>query len=122
MVEDPGNKVEIRDFKIPRHERQRERQKNNYIGFARASHLFVHFFSSFSTTTMWTENACTFPGITLAPSNHLISNKREWNNCFIKKGKKYPEFLPTLFVKTTNFQLVLVLSRRVQLPYLENLL
>ena len=33
--------------------------------------------------------------------NHLISNKREWNNCFIKTRTKYREFL---FVKTTVFQ------------------
>ena len=38
--------------------------------------------------------------------NHLISKKREWNNCFIKKPTKYREFFPTLFVKTTDFQLV----------------
>ena len=38
--------------------------------------------------------------------NHLISNKREWNNCFIKTPTKYREFFPTLFVKTTDFQLV----------------
>ena len=36
--------------------------------------------------------------------NHLMSNKYEWNNCFIKKPTKYPEFFPTLFVKTTDFQ------------------
>ena len=38
--------------------------------------------------------------------NHLISNKREWNNCFIKTLTKYREFFPTLFVETTDFQLV----------------
>ena len=39
--------------------------------------------------------------------NHLISNKREWNNCFIKNAHKYREFFPTFFVKTADFQLVL---------------
>jgi len=38
--------------------------------------------------------------------NHLISNKHKWNNCFIKDTAKYREFFLTLFVKTTNFQLV----------------
>ena len=33
---------------------------------------------------------------------------------------KYREFLPTLFVKTTDFQLIFKLSRRVQLPPLES--
>ena len=37
--------------------------------------------------------------------NHLISNKREWNNCFIKNAHKiYREFFATLFVKTTDFK------------------
>ena len=40
--------------------------------------------------------------------NHLISNKREWNNCFIKNAHKVlQKFFPTIFVKTTDFQLVL---------------
>ena len=35
------------------------------------------------------------------------SNKREWNNCFIKTAPtKYREFFQTLFVKTTDFQIV----------------
>ena len=38
--------------------------------------------------------------------NHLRSNKYEWNNIFIKTPTKYREFFPTLFVKTTEFQLV----------------
>ena len=37
-------------------------------------------------------------------NNDLISNKREWNNCFIKKN--ISRIFPTLFVKTTDFQLV----------------
>ena len=48
----------IRDFKIPRRGRQRERQKNNRFykqnnNFARASRFFVHFFARFCTTTTW---------------------------------------------------------------------
>ena len=39
-------------------------------------------------------------------NNHLISNKREWNNCFIKNAHKISRFFPTLFVKTIDFQLV----------------
>ena len=36
-----------------------------------------------------------------------ISNKHEWDNCFIKNAqKKCQEFFPTLFVKATDFQLV----------------
>ena len=40
--------------------------------------------------------------------NHLIPNKRVWNNnyCFIKNAHKILRILPTLFVKTTDFQLV----------------
>ena len=38
--------------------------------------------------------------------NHLISNKREWNNCFIKNAHKISRFFPTLFVKATDFPLV----------------
>ena len=34
---------------------------------------------------------------------------------------KYREFFPTLFVKTTDFQLIFNLSRRVQLPPLESM-
>ena len=44
--------------------------------------------------------------------NHLISNKRERNNCFIKNAHKK---------KLPVFSLFLILSRRVQLPYLENM-
>ena len=38
----------------------------------------------------------------------------------LKTPTKCREFFPTLFVKTTDFQLVFYLSRRVQLPYLES--
>ena len=44
----------------------------------------------------------------------IISNKREWNNCFVPT--KCREFFPTVFVKTTDFSLFSILSRRVQLP------
>ena len=43
--------------------------------------------------------------------NHLISNKRQWNNCLLKMPSKYREFFPTLFVKTTDFQLVFNLEQ-----------
>ena len=41
------------------------------------------------------------------------------NVVLYKTSTKYGKFFPTLFVKTTDFQLVLflILSRRVQLPY-----
>jgi len=39
----------------------------------------------------------------------------------LKTPTKYREFFHTLFVKTTDFQLGLILSRRVQLPYLESM-
>ena len=45
--------------------------------------------------------------------NHLISNKREWNNCFIKNAHKISWNLPTLFVETTDFQLVFEQKRTV---------
>jgi len=38
--------------------------------------------------------------------NHLISNKREWNNCFNKNAHKIPRILPDFICKTTDFQLV----------------
>ena len=43
----------MRDFKIQRHGRQQERQKNNRFdkqnnNFARASRFFVHFFARFA--------------------------------------------------------------------------
>ena len=39
----------------------------------------------------------------------------------LKTPTKYREFFPTSFVKTTDFQLVFIFSRRVQLPYLESM-
>ena len=38
--------------------------------------------------------------------NHLISNKHEGNNCFIKNPNKISRILPDFICKTTNFQLV----------------
>ena len=35
--------------------------------------------------------------------NHLISNKREWNNCFIKKAHKISRILPVLICKNNRF-------------------
>ena len=47
------NTITIRDFKIQRRQRQRQRPKNNRFykqndNFARASHFFVHFFLVFA--------------------------------------------------------------------------
>ena len=53
--------------------------------------------------------------------NHLISNKCMRNNCFIKNLTNYRKFFLTFFVKTTDFQLVFILSRHMQLPYLESM-
>ena len=39
--------------------------------------------------------------------NHLISNKREGNNCFNKNAYKISRILPDFFAKTTDFQLIL---------------
>ena len=57
---DDGNRgsENIRDFKIQRRGRQRERQKNNRFkkqnnNFARASHLFCTFLSRLCTTATW---------------------------------------------------------------------
>ena len=38
--------------------------------------------------------------------NHLISNKHDCDNCFIKNAHKIAKFFPALFVKTTDFQFV----------------
>ena len=58
--------------------------------------------------------------------NHLISNKREWNNCFIKNAHKISTILPDFICKKkkkkTIFSLFLIMSRRVQLPYLESII
>ena len=51
-------------------------------------------FNNYSTSAHWIWSGY----------NHLISNKPEWNNCFIKTPTNYREFSPTSFVKTTNFQ------------------
>ena len=54
--------------------------------------------------------------------NHLISNKREWNNCFIAKAYKISRILPDFICKNNRFVAFLkILSRRVQLPYLESM-
>jgi len=39
----------------------------------------------------------------------------------LKTPTKYGEFFPTLFVERTFFSLFLVLSRCIQLPYLEGM-
>ena len=49
--------------------------------------------------------------------NHLISNKREWNNCFIKNAHKISRILSDFFGKNNRFSgcfFFLILSRRVQ--------
>ena len=38
--------------------------------------------------------------------NHRISNKHDWNIGFTKNAHKMSRFFPTLFVKSTDFQLV----------------
>ena len=35
--------------------------------------------------------------------NHLISNKREWNNCFIKNAQKILRILPDCICKNNRF-------------------
>ena len=35
--------------------------------------------------------------------NHLISNKREWNNCFIKNAHKISRILPDFICKNNRF-------------------
>ena len=49
--------------------------------------------------------------------NHLIASKREWNNCFIKNAHKTSRILPDFICKNNR----LILSRRVQSPYLESM-
>ena len=59
--------------------------------------------SLFSTSARSAELAFT----RLVSYNHLISNKREWNNCFIKNAHEISRILPDIiFVKTKDFQLV----------------
>ena len=61
-----------------------------------------------------------------------INNKLEKSNLIndyalnnepvpLKTPTKYREFFHALFVETTDFQLGLILSRRIQLPYLESM-
>ena len=45
--------------------------------------------------------------------DQLISNKREWNDCFIKNAQKISRILADFICKNDRFQLVLILSRRV---------
>ena len=35
--------------------------------------------------------------------NHLVSNKREWNNCFIKNARKISRILPDFICKNNRF-------------------
>ena len=35
--------------------------------------------------------------------NHLISNRREWNNCFIKNAHKISQILPDFMCKNNRF-------------------
>ena len=59
--------------------------------------------SPLSTSARSTELAFT----RLVSYNHLISNKHEWNNCFIKNAHEISRILPDIiFVKTKDFQLV----------------
>ena len=53
-------------------------------------------FNNYSTSTLWIW-VC---------YNHLISNKREWNNCFIKDAHKISRILPDFICKTADIQLV----------------
>ena len=47
--------------------------------------------------------------------NHLMSNKREWNNCFIKNAHKISRILPDFICKNQPiFSLFLILSGRRQ--------
>ena len=61
-----------------------------------------------------------------------INNKLEKSNLIndhalnsepvpLKTPTKYRQFFHALFVETTDFQLGLILSRRVQLPYWESM-
>ena len=49
--------------------------------------------------------------------NHLIFNKREWNNCFIKNTHEISRILPDFLyhlLQQPIFSLFLILSRRVR--------
>ena len=52
---------------------------------------------------------------------HLISNKREWNNWFIKNAHKISNSSELICKKTPIFSLFLILRRHAQLPYLESM-
>ena len=60
--------------------------------------------------------------------NHLISNKREWNNCFIKlkTPTRYRQFFPTLFVNKkknkNDFQLVFNYEQTRTVTILESII
>ena len=49
--------------------------------------------SNYFTSVRWT----------LVGYNHLISNKREWNNCFIKNAPKISRILPDFICKNNRF-------------------
>ena len=70
-------------------------------------------FNNYSTSARW-----------IVDYNHLISNKREWNNCLIKNTNEIsricPDFLYHL-LRQPIFSLFLILSRRLQLPYSESM-
>ena len=51
--------------------------------------------------------------------NHFISNKCDWNNCFIKKAHEISRILPDLICKNNQFQLVFKFEQtRTFIPYL----
>lgn len=59
----------------------------------------------------------------VAPSGLLSSHIQKGSGIIfvLKTPTKYRELFPSLFLKRTDFQLVLIWSRLVQLPYLESI-
>ena len=55
--------------------------------------VLVPLFNNYSTSARWIR----------VGYNHLISNKREWNNCFIKNAHKISRILLALICKNNRF-------------------
>ena len=63
-----------------------------YLDIIISRHCILHF-NNYSTRTRWI-------GVGY---NHLISNKSEWHNCFIKNAHKISRILPNVICKNNRF-------------------
>ena len=71
-------------------------ERQGYTSFALYLDITISrhcIFNNYSTSTRWI-------GVGY---NHLISNKREWHNCFIKNAHKISRILPNVIYKNNRF-------------------